>query len=48
MVTAAELDEIARGAIAHAVGVLDKATFTDEDLVKALATIGRAGEANPS
>jgi signal transduction histidine kinase len=38
VVTAAELDEIGRGSVAHAVGVLDKATFTDADLVRALDT----------
>jgi signal transduction histidine kinase len=40
VVTAAEVDEIAHGGIAHAIGVLDKATFTDADLVRALGTIG--------
>jgi signal transduction histidine kinase len=40
VLTAAELDDVVRGSVAHAVGVLDKATFTDEDLVRALGGIG--------
>jgi CheY-like chemotaxis protein len=40
IVTAAEVDDIARGGITHAIGVLDKATFTDADLLRALRTIG--------
>lgn len=42
VVTAAELDDIGRGSVAHAAGVLDKATFTDQDLVRALGAIGAA------
>jgi signal transduction histidine kinase len=42
VVTAAELDDVVRGPVAHAVGVLDKATLTDADLVRTLGGIGAA------
>jgi signal transduction histidine kinase len=42
VVTAAELDDVVRGSVAHAIGVLDKATFSDDDLARTLGGIGAA------
>ncbi|HEX2773069.1 MAG TPA: ATP-binding protein [Micromonosporaceae bacterium] len=41
VVTAAELDDVARAATAHAAGILDKATLTDRQLVKTLHAVAR-------
>ena len=41
VITAAELDDVARAATAHAAGVLDKATLDDRQLVDALHAVVR-------
>ena len=41
VVTAAELDDVAREATAHAAGILDKATLDDRRLVETLHAVAR-------